>query len=157
MFTNISWADYGTVVVLLLIAWYLFVGLRYYSHELKEVFLHRSPQGKPEVQKPKTVDMLPNESHVSLSVTDPQTDYYQNDPLDQVEALAGSIKEAVAGAVSDGRSKEMLLTELQQALTEFPILAGSPFKEMINDLILSECEKQGFARLMAEELETLWR
>src|SRR5438128_1055173 len=35
MFTNISWSAYLLFVVLLLAAWYLFVGVRYYFGELQ--------------------------------------------------------------------------------------------------------------------------
>ena len=35
MFTNISWADYLVVITLLLTVYYLVIGIRFYSHELR--------------------------------------------------------------------------------------------------------------------------
>ncbi|MBA2562321.1 MAG: hypothetical protein H0V14_05295, partial [Chitinophagaceae bacterium] len=40
MFTNISWSNYILEVTLLLAAWYLFVSMRFYSHDL-QIFLAR--------------------------------------------------------------------------------------------------------------------
>ncbi len=37
MLTNISWADYIAFISLLLIAYYLFIGIKFYSHDLKQL------------------------------------------------------------------------------------------------------------------------
>lgn len=37
MLTNISWTNYIVVVVLLTASWYLFVGVRFYFNDIKEI------------------------------------------------------------------------------------------------------------------------
>jgi len=38
MFTNISWANYLLVAALLLTAWYIVIGLKFYFHGLRNIF-----------------------------------------------------------------------------------------------------------------------
>ena len=153
MFTNISWTAYIVVVALLLVAWYLFIGLRYYSNDLKDLFLRRE---KPDTFPDRAPVLAFTEEDHNYSETHLPVSHYPNDPLDQVEELSSKLREAVAESASKNYSKEEFISLLRRTVTGFPELIGSPFKETIHDLILSECEKQGFIHLMAVELEIIW-
>ena len=79
MFTNISWGNYIVVVVLLATSWYLFVGLRFYFTELKDLatgekkFPIRSfPQVQSNADYLETPNGIPsslNETHTDQSVS----------------------------------------------------------------------------------------
>ena len=147
---------YIVVVALLLVAWYLFIGLRYYSDDLKDLFLHREkPDTIPGRRQAATALAFTEEDH-NYSETHLPVNHYPDDPLDQVEELSLKLREAVAESASKNYSKEEFISLLRRKVKGFPELIGSPFKETIHDLILSECEKQGFIRLMAVELEIIW-
>lgn len=159
MFTNISWTSYIITVTLLLAAWYIIIGLRFYFHDLQNILsgktklalrgVHReySSTKNEEItnSEPSEFDhkFLPNEQ--------------ETDNLFQVaEELTSKLKEAISDAASKNYNKEEFTFLLQLALKEYPVLKGSPFQVAINNLIASKCDKHSFIRLSAVELGMLW-
>ncbi len=155
MFTNISWTAYIIFVSILLVAWYLVIGVRFYLGDL-QIFL--SQKGKltsqiagnafPSVQH----QGLSHEPEASVIANKEQTEYL----FEKVEALSEKIKEVVSDASEKKYNKEEFSFSLKIILKAYPELKGSPFQVPINNLVISECEKQGFIRLSAVELERLW-
>ncbi len=161
MFTNISWATYMGFVVILLITWYLIVGLRFYFKDLQMLL---SSERKIIFRKAgnETEFMQQDETEVSGLKTE-QTEapgMLNKEEIDnllyEVEALTVKIKNAVSDAAAKNYNKEEFSFLLQLTLKEYPSLKGTLFQLPINNLIVSECEKQGFIRLSAVELEMLW-
>ena len=69
MLRGISWNNYIVVIVLLLIAWYLFVGLRYYFDDIKDLVNgKRKLQFRSLVGKP-------------ISILDANFDYQKSDKI----------------------------------------------------------------------------
>lgn len=156
MFTNISWANYIFVVTLLLAAWYLFVGMRFYSHDL-QIFLAR--KRKPNSRA--TYDEFTGDER-KLSerseFTAEQIKVSETENLfKEAEQLTAKLKEAIANASFKNYNKEEFTFLLQLTLKEYPNLKGSPFQVAINNLIASECEKHGSLHLSAEEQVMLWK
>lgn len=148
MFTNISWTTYITFVAILLVAWYLFIGLRFYFSELQILLTgKRKPEQKIEENKFQNID-----DDQSETLSKEQTEYF----FEEVETLSARIKDAVSDASAKKYNKEEFSFLLQLTLKEFPELKGTPLQYPINNLIVSECEKQGFIHLSAVELEMLW-
>jgi len=156
MFTNISWANYIFVVTLLLAAWYLFVGVKFYSNDL-QIFLLRKRKpnllvGQDEFQNDE------GKVRQSSQFTNDQIETSETDILFQeVEELATKLKEAIANASSKNYNREESIFLLHLTIKEYPHLKGSPFQVALNNLIISECERYGSIHLSAEELLMLWK
>lgn len=156
MFTNISWTTYLIFVVILLAAWYLVIGLRFYSSEL-QVFLSGKRKTASQIAN-KASRLIQQDDEVVenqkefIDLSKDQTD----DLFEKVETLSAKLKDAVSDASTKKYNKEEFSFLLQLTLKEYPELKGSVFQVPINNLIESECEKQGFIRLSAVELEMLW-
>lgn len=156
MFTNISWTTYITFVALLLTVWYLIIGLRFYLSDLQILISGKrktAPQiAGNEIRSFRHGEAISHETETTATLNKEQTD----DLFEKVEILSAKIKDAVSDASEKGYNKEEFSFLLQLTLKEYPELKGTAFQVPINNLIESECEKQGFIRLSAVELEMLW-
>ncbi len=157
MFTNISWTDYFVAVVLLLAIYYLFVGVRYYSADLKDLISGKQrpnfrvalPRDLSDESILSTEENYPNESPAFETTAD--------DDFAEVEHLI----ERVKGVIADASGKKLIPQEFKQylhlVLREYPNIKNSPLRSSINELIASECEKYGAVTLSEEEVELLWK
>lgn len=152
MFNQISWTDYLLAVSILLAIYYLFVGVRYFSGNLKarlagkrKLTLKASgfPQHEP----------FQNEASEDISVT---TDEDTDDEFTEVEHLFEKVKAMIADALNQQLVKEEFKQYLRLVLKEFPSIKTSALRPSINELIVSECEKQGIAAFNEEEVDELW-
>ncbi|MCK9639217.1 MAG: hypothetical protein M0R39_04850 [Prolixibacteraceae bacterium] len=157
MFTNISWTDYFVAVVLLLAIYYLFVGLRYFSADLKDLFSGKQrpnfsvalPRDKGGEDILSTEENYPNESPAFETTTD--------DDFAEVEHLIERLK----GVIADASDKKLIPQEFKQylhlVLREYPNIKNSPLRSSINELVASECEKYGAVTLSEDEVDLLWK
>ena len=157
MFTNISWTDYILAVLLLLTIYYLFVGVRYYSVDLKDLvsgkrklkFRAALPNDKDGENILTTEENYPNESPAFQTTTD--------DDFTEVEHLIDRLKSVIA----DASGKKLISQEFKQylhlVLQEYPNIQNSPIRSSINELVASECEKYGAVSLSDDEVEMLWK
>src|SRR5690606_42040853 len=98
MFTDISWTDYLTAVFLLLAIYYVYVGVRYYSGDLKDLLsgkrklnFRASPADSPGGPSPLFMD---NKDRPAATAFGETTD----DDYTEVEHLIGRLKEVIADA-----------------------------------------------------------
>lgn len=152
MFNQISWTDYLLAVSILLAIYYLFVGVRYFSGDLKAQLagkrkLTLKPSGFPQNEP------LQNEASEDISVT---TDEDTDDEFAEVEHLIEKVKAMIADALNQQLVKEEFKQYLRLVLKEFPSIKTSALRPSINELIVSECEKQGIAAFNEEEVDELW-
>ncbi len=165
MFNSISWAEFVAFVTLLLILYYLFIGVKFYFHELKQLMAGNkkiSPHlanGNDDRQTKEIKDLDLQEvqpelftSHQKYSPAIKEAD----DTFQQVEELTASLKEAIAVAVDKEYIKEEFILFLQLLLRKYHFLKTPTFLVAINNLIASECEKYGYIQLSAEERVMLW-
>lgn len=163
MFNSISWTNYVVSVAFLLIAYYAFVGIKFYSSEL--CLLLQGKRKLPRQLYPED-DLKDQERNIYFqqSEPDPSTSHERyapsvevtDDTIQQVEELTAKLRKAIAEAVSKNYLKEEFILSLQLLLKKYPFLKGSLFLGAINDLIASECKKYGYIHLSAEERVTLW-
>lgn len=156
MFTNISWTGYLTVVAILLAIYYLYVGVRYFSADLKGLFAERQKLKFKAVLhgNSKADDLLVLEDNrLKASSFEETTD----DEFSEVEHLIERLKTVV----SDASRRKLIPQEFKQYLSmvlkEYPTVRYSPLRLSINELIISECEKYGTVTLKEEEVELLWK
>ncbi|OJV21705.1 MAG: hypothetical protein BGO21_00240 [Dyadobacter sp. 50-39] len=163
MFTLNPWADYLTVLGPLIAVYYLFVGLKFYSRDLKARII--SGRNSRRSRRPK---MKRKEDHEdALEVEDPAVESvnptsdashsWKNEALfSQVEGLAAHLREVIAEAHEKHYEREELVLLLQMTLKEYPAIPGTPFQLAINNLIGSECAKYGSIHLDAQDKVMIW-
>lgn len=165
MFSSVAWANYISTVFVLVIIYYLVVGIKFYSHEFKNMFSgkHKSPEHNASSQneledvqlQPSPIEDNQQElfgSHKQYMPSVEETD----ETFEQVQELTVRLKEVIEVAYSKNYIKEEFIHSLQLLIREYQFLKGSPFMVAINNLIASECEKQGYLLLDAEERVMLW-
>lgn len=158
MFTNISWGNYTTAVVLVLLSWYLFIGLRFYFVELKDIltgkqkFLFRSigNKGNPEIPSnldcQESPDIISSQSYVEES----------DQTFQEIEILLKKMRNVVADAAQGKLLKQEFMDEVGLVLKEYPSIKKSSFRSSISEVIVSECDKLESIHLTQQEAEALW-
>jgi len=158
MLTGISWNNYIVVVVLLSISWYLYVGLRYYFDDIKEFVTGKRKlqfRGLERKLIPKSdYDFDYQKSDEILNV--PVEFETVNPVFNEVEDLTARLKNAITDAAQKKLVKSEFEDRLRFILKEYPSLRDSPFRPSLNELIVSECERQESVLLTLEEVEALW-
>ncbi|SDW51031.1 hypothetical protein SAMN05444410_103157 [Hydrobacter penzbergensis] len=155
MLKSISWSDYIIAVAILLAIYYLFVGMRYFSVEIKDLL-----SGK---RKLKLKAALPN-NRAAYNPDDEQSQQeiggFENttdDEFTEVEHLIERLKDVI----TDASRRKMIPQEFKQYLSmvlkEYPSVRYSPLRSSVNELIISECQKYGTVTLNEEEVELLWK
>jgi hypothetical protein len=156
MFTNLSWANYLVVVTLLLAIYYTVIGIRFYSIELQHLwFRFRKPTlnfaSDKDISESEFLDM-----EVAQDSTDNTPEQPIINPIQEIEQLSGQFHEALTRANSELFSKEAFIQLLRPILKFHPFLNDEPIKSSMQDLIISECEKNGTIELSKEEINELW-
>jgi hypothetical protein len=134
MFTEISWSSYVTIVIVLLVIYYLFIGLRYYRTELFRIFAGRKIPAdavKEEVPEKKNIFQL-------------------------TRSLSDEIQAYLDEAGRNTLHKEEVITSLQSLLAKYPSVTDSPFRKVIQNLIVTECETCCSIHFGEKELSELW-
>jgi len=71
-----------------------------------------------------------------------------------------SITKRLKNVISDATQKKLVKQEfedsMRSALLAYPLLRDSPYRSSVDELIVSECEKQGSILLTQQEVEALW-
>ncbi|KDN54677.1 hypothetical protein [Flavobacterium seoulense] len=158
MLRGISWNSYIVVAVLVLIAWYLFVGLRFYFDDLKDLvsgkrkLQFRDLLGKPISRLDVDFDYQKSEEVLNAAV-----EFETVDPIfNEVEELTSRLKNAITDATQKKLLKDEFEHRLRFLLKENLLLGNSSFRPSINEFIVSECEKQESVLLTHQEVEDLW-
>ena len=157
MFTNISWGNYIVVVVLLLASWYLFIGLRFYFDDIKEIVtgkrklqFHRL--GKTNYQEPQS-----ELNYLDFEITTSESEPAGSDTIFQeVDGLVKRLKNVITDATQRKLIKQEFQDYMRLALTAYPLLRDSPYRSSISELIVSECDKLESIHLTQQEVEALW-
>ena len=153
MLTNISWANYTLVVILLVASWYLFVGLRFYFAELKNLATGKKMfqfQSFPQVQS--NLDYQEAPEGIPSALNAAETDQTFQD----VEQLVERLKNVVADAAQRKLPKKEFAYYIRLVLTEYPSVKNSPFRSSVSEFMVSECDKLESLHLTQQEAEALW-
>ena len=157
MLTNISWTDYIIAVAILLAVYYFFVGIRYFSADLKDLVSGKSNLKfmvgiSYDTDRESTQPLEKNYNGES-----PAFETTSDDDFAEVEHMIERLKSVVA----DASGKKLIPQELKQylhlVLQEYPNIKNSPFRTSINELVASECERYGAITLSEDEVELLWK
>jgi hypothetical protein len=155
MLKNISWSDYIIAVAIALTLYYLFIGMRYFSGEIKDLL-----SGKRKL-KLRTALPDPNgEYNTTVEEDDQEPGGFErttDNEFNEVEHLI----ERLRTVITDASRRKLIPQEFKQYLTmilkEYPSVKYSPLRSSINELIVSECQKHGAATFDEDEVELLWK
>ena len=157
MFTNISWTDYFITVTILLAIYYLFVAIRYYAGDVKDMLsgkrklnLKTAISYNSKGEYPLTIERNTHPSEASFEETTDKN-------FTEVEHLIERLK----GLIADASHRKMIPQEFKQYLSlvlkEYPSVKNSSLRASVNELIVSECEKCGTVILTEDEVDLLWK
>jgi len=155
MLQSISWSEYITAVVLLLVVYYLVIAGRYCSGDIKDILTgKRTLRFRTALPAPgKHEEEIPSESG---KLTGGSEETAGNEFTD-VEHLIERLKNVIADASRRNLIPQEFRQYLSMVLKEYPSLRYSPLRSSINELIISECQKYGAVTLKEEEVELLWK
>jgi len=155
MLQNISWADYIMVIAAALVIYYLFVGVKYFSIEIRELLA-----GKRKLK------FKMSQAHAGSSYNETDEEYPQadngfentsDDEFTEVEHLIERLK----SVIGDASGRKLIPEEFKQyislVLKEYPSVKYSPLRSSVNELIVSECQKYKVVTLTEDEVELLWK
>lgn len=149
MFSNISWQEYWTSLVVMTLVYYFVIYLVYFRKGLslsspKQVFnLDTSEKGDSqatlfEVDKPGIKQTVKErEEHIIEACMDELNAFFDNQK--KTEAV-----------------KSELMFGLYTVLQKYPSLRNSDYKEPLTNLIATQCENICSIHLSAEELKGVW-
>jgi hypothetical protein len=155
MLANISWTDYIIAVTVVSIIYYVFVGTRYFSQDLKELLSgKRKLNFTPASGIPASIGRLTDTDYYRPE--NPTLEENQNDEFAQIEDLIGRLKNIIADAAARKADPQEFRQYLQMVFKEYNNLKKSAFRSSINELVVSECEKYNAVAPNEDEVDLLW-
>lgn len=151
MFTNISWPDYITYVASATIIYYIVIGLKYFRDDLANAF--QSKDGHLS-----RVDFFDDDEPVDKVIESDENSFINTTDEDfaDIEDLIQRIKAIIKSSSQHKLVLEDFKQYLSLTLKEYPSIQNSALKPSINELIVSECAKNGTAKLSMDEVDLLW-
>ncbi len=156
MLQKISWTDYIMAVAVALVIYYLLVGVRYFSADIKELL-----SGKRKLKfRTSTADVADTYNMANVNRQEAGGEGFENtsdNDFAEVEHLIERLKSVIA----DASRRKLISDEFKQYIAmvfkEYPSVKYSPLRSSVNELIVSECQKYGAVTLRDEEVELLWK
>jgi hypothetical protein len=136
MLSNVSWSEYLIGTGLLLAAYYLFVILKYYRQELKEIV-----SGK--FTKRKQPEYFPE-------------DFMQENSFDELEMVVNDLRYTILEKAGTGADKQILLDQLKIRLANYKGLDTPAYRAAINNYIMQHAKEICGAVFSEEELNEGW-
>jgi hypothetical protein len=157
MFTDISWGNYIIVVVLLLVSWYLFVGLRFYFDELKAIATGKRKFQFRRLGEPDYGDFESKLNDKDLPKITSNPTFREFDPtLEYIETLKDRLKNLIADAGKKKLHKQEFLDALELILKAHLSLMDFSDRSAVTEFIVSECQRLDAINLTHKEVERLW-
>jgi hypothetical protein len=142
MCSSVSWQQFILTIVILVILYYLYVGVTYYR---KDWWCRLSPK------KSSNASSRPMASPAAAS----NTSHTTNPLLPVVHDLVDEIR-ALLQAEGNAANKDELLGKLERLLQKYPTLKDTPFQPSISQLIYIESKNHCALDLGEDEVSNLW-
>ena len=157
MFTNISWTDYFITVTILLAIYYLFVGIRYYAGDIKDLVSGKRKLNLKAVLPYNSKGEYPSTIGENIHASETSFEETTDKEFTEVEHLIERLKALIA----DASHRKMIPQEFKQYLSlvlkEYPTVKNSSLRASVNELIVSECEIYGTVTLTEDEMDLVWK
>jgi hypothetical protein len=151
MLNNISWADYAAATGIILVIYYGVVWLIYFKNDNLRSFLRPQKESTSILQRDKeNVEGSQSESNLIPSAHNKNT----------VIRTIPEVLMDIQGIITDGAfrkfQKEELFTALKIYLQQNATGEDVPEREVINQAIIAQCERDCSLRLNEEDVRVLW-
>lgn len=140
MLKSISWQSFLILTTFLLITWYVLIGIRYYSKDIRRIIF----------SKRKINSDHPNGS----GAQEPSANAM--DLFDSALRLRNDIRQILATAARKQFPKEELVMAIQIMLREYPQLHHTAFQVAINHYIEQESENKCSTLFGEDDLRIIW-
>lgn len=151
MLTDITWQEYLTGIGVLAAIYYAFVVWRYYPQELRKIFNRRKI-----TYDHFDLDAAYEDVVMGKDTVDDRPEQNTNSEIEDIESLVTRIKDFLSSQNAKTAHKDDLMQYTGLMLNEYQSLKNSELRESINELIASECEKNGTALISEGEADLLW-
>lgn len=157
MFTNISWSNYSIGMGVLVLVWYSFLGCWYYFQELKQLFEGKQIIKFPTLgdKKTKQLSLVTSDNDTTKSSLSKSFSESYNG-LEDAELLSDILINAIRESAERNLTSEAFRNYLKLILNDYPFIKNSSFRPMINEMMVSECEKHSQLILTFAEVDGLW-
>ena len=155
MATHISWTTFGIVILVILVSYYILLGIYCYATEIGQIVKSKS-------QTPNPLWVADEEENLLTTTDEPaplaEDDHFQtpDDSAQSVEILIEQLKEGVVFASEHEYQELAYKAHLKSIIQQFPQLKDSAYEPAINEFLTKECEKYGSRTLSEEEVMQLW-
>jgi len=149
MFSNISWQEYWTSLIVLTLSYYFVIYLLYFKRGL-HIFSEKhmfNPDISANEESQSTLFEI-DKSEVKPTVKDNEEHIIQA-CMDELNAFFENQKKTKA-------VKSELMFGLFTILQKYPSVRNSDFKESLTNVIATQCENICSIHLNAEELKGVW-
>jgi hypothetical protein len=140
LFHQLSWEIYLQIALLILTAYYLFIAVKFFRNDFVD-FYQRFTGQAAEHKQPAIPDY-------SIQV--------KPDLLGESSTLVAHLDSCIQSVVDKPFAPAILIPKLKKILNDYPEIAASPDRELINDFIVEKCEKTGTALLSESEVDMWW-
>jgi hypothetical protein len=159
MLKQISWTTYIEIVVFLLVIYYAFIMLKYYSKELRGLFRLVKEEDShdhavPEVLRYEAPSTTGN--NFIISTSDPNPENQPDGTLAEADELISQLKQTIQSASGKPFAPAVLIPQIKKLFRSNPSLGRSPHRPAINELVVMECERLGTALLTEDEVDQWW-
>jgi hypothetical protein len=141
MLSSISWSQFLTAIIILLISYYCIIAGLYYRIEIFSLF-------KTNPVKPNPTD-LPME----INTANEKQDLFSNE---KIKLLMQELNSLLMAAVKTKTIREELIMALQMLFRDYSDLKDQPITSELNQLIKNECKNICSITLSDVELKMLW-
>ncbi|MDR7371053.1 hypothetical protein [Flavobacterium aquidurense] len=156
MLTTISWSNYIIAITVLMLFWYLFLGLRFYKTEFNRVLsgqlkirfpaLNRNHSQVNEQKKSENLSEVGLSSSMEESFS----------TVEDAQELSDRLIIAIAEHSQSNLSKEEFTNYIRLILSEYPFVKSSSLRQMINKLLVSESGKNPQIIMTYNQADVLW-
>jgi hypothetical protein len=137
MLSNVSWSEYGEIIAVVLVIYYLIVGIGYFREELKKVLTGKLPK-------------TPNSKKTENSFK--ETDL----SLEELEAVVQDLRYAIFDRAGKEVGKEELLNLLKGRLKGYAGLQRPAYRVAINNYIIANAKELCGVLFNKHELNSAW-
>jgi len=157
MLIYFTWTTYFEIAVIALIAYYLFIGLYFYSGKWLEFIngklLRTNQQRQQDTDQPVAEEYVGEEPGQALGVPGNSP---HNPDIQETELLISRIKATIDETPRGPHSQQKVIIKLRTLFLDFPDVKTSPYREAINELTASQCKESGTALVTVAEVDSWW-
>jgi hypothetical protein len=159
LLNHLSWSVYLQITAILLVSYYIVIGLKFYRNELIAFFNKCTGRNDLENGLPDALiyeEPMAQPGHSGLNAEEGSYVAEADSSTEIIEEFIGRSRKLIEQAALKTYSPAALIYNLQQLFTEYPQLKSSAHRTAIGELIADACGQNGTAELSEDEVDAWW-